>query len=402
MNKDLQYFERSTNLSRRALAKIAVGGAAAIVALGKLRAANALSYSGPSGVKLTGQGSVNPTDDDLKFFNEVGYKTVYAFAPRSGDMMTVDQMKAAKKRYSDAGIVLHNIRYLLGGPGGNDVNMLLLNLPGADQALERVKEWIRRTGKNGAGFDYTGSRLMITGVWESGLVDIRGGAMEREFDPTNPAVHGGDFLGDLQPGAKHPAGGLNTLYWGREYGYDEVMGNFKKYFAGELAPVLEENDVFLAFHPDDPPVFESLGGVARIMCNYRRYKAMFAAANSSHIGIQMCCGTWNEGGPLMGADLLPVLKEFHTLKKYREIHFRNVSSPPVDGKPHFHETFMDNGYYDYYKIMKTLVDIGFDGMVHLDHHPEDMPGGAYAYLAYAAGFMHACLVRAENEPKGTL
>src|ERR1700722_8761231 len=156
MSKDLQYFERSTNLSRRALAKITLGGAAAMVALDKLRAANALSYSGPSGVKLTGQGSVNPTDDDLKFFNEVGYKYVYAFAPRSGDMMTVDQMKAAKKRYSDAGIVLHNIRYLLGGPGGNDVNVLLLNLPGADQALERVKEWIRRTGKNGAGFDYTG------------------------------------------------------------------------------------------------------------------------------------------------------------------------------------------------------------------------------------------------------
>ena len=62
---------------------------------------------------------------------------------------------------------------------------------------------------------------------------------------------------------------------------------------------------------------------------------------------------------------------------------------------------MDSGYYDMFKIMKTLVDIGFNGMVHLDHTPK-IVGAPYAYPAYAAGFMHACLVRAQNEPKGTL
>ncbi|MEI9989045.1 MAG: mannonate dehydratase [Rhizomicrobium sp.] len=399
-----QYFETDAGLSRRALGLIAMGGAAAVAALGNLRAANAMasdSLKNGGGIKLCGQGSTNPTDDDLKFMNEVGYNYVYATATR-GAMLTTDEQLAAKKRYADAGITLHSIRYLLGGKGGNDINTMLLGLPGADESLESVRSWIRSTGKDGAGFDYTGSRLMITGVWEDGMVDIRGGAMEREFDPTNPNVHRGDFLGDLAPDAKHPERGLNTLYWGRECGYDEVMANFKKYIAEGLGPVLDENNVFLAFHPDDPPVFESLGGVARIMCNYARYKAMFAAANSSHIGIQMCCGTWNEGGPKMGKDLLSVLKEFNTLKKYREIHFRNISSPPVKGVPNFHETFQDNGYYDMYKIMKTLMDIAFQGLVHLDHHPNNMPGSPYSYLAYVAGFMHACLVRAKAEPKGTL
>jgi mannonate dehydratase len=395
------YFENGAGVSRRALAKIAVGGATAVAMLANVRAANAVasdSLSDGSGIKLCSQGSVTPTDDELKFNREIGYRYIYSAAPR-GQRMSVDDMLAAKKRYADAGITLTSIRWLLGGKGGNDINTMLLNLPGADQALEEAKSWIRDTAK--VGWDYTGSRLMITGVWEDDMVDIRGGAMERDFDPTSPKVHGSDFLGDTQPGATRPAGGLNTLYWGREYGYDEVMANFKKYIAQGLGPVLEENNVFLAFHPDDPPVFKSLGGVARIMCNYERYKAMFAAANSPNIGIQMCCGTWNEGGPLMGKDLLSVLKEFNELKKYREIHFRNISSPPVNGMPHFHETFMDNGYYDMYKIMKTLVDINFQGLVHLDHHPE-MVGKEYAYLSYAAGFMHACLVRAKNEPKGTL
>ncbi len=244
-----QHFENSAGLSRRALARIALGGAAAVAALGNLRAANAMagdSLANGSGIKLCSQGSVNPTDDDLKFNNEVGYKYIYAPAPR-GKRMTVDEMVAAKKRYADAGISLHSIRWLLGGEGGNDINTMLLGLPGSDKALEDVRSWIRDTAK--AGFDYTGSRLMITGVWEDGLADIRGGATEREFDPTNPKVHGGDYLGDLQDGATRPAGGLNTLYWGREFSYEEVMGNFKKYIAQGLGPVLAENNVFLAFHP---------------------------------------------------------------------------------------------------------------------------------------------------------
>ncbi len=133
------------------------------------------------------------------------------------------------------------------------------------------------------------------------------------------------------------------------------MGNFKKYFVGEIVPVLEETKVTFAIHPDDPPVFKSLGGVDRVMTNYDEYKKMFIAANDSpRVKIQMCCGTYNEGGDLMGATLPTVLRELWARKKYEEIHFRNISSPPVNGMPHFDEVFMDSGYYDMYKIMKTL------------------------------------------------
>lgn len=403
MKKHLEYFENSAGLSRRALLRIAAGGAAAVAMLGKIRAANALAADAAPGIKICGQASLNPSDDDLKFLNEVGYNYVYGLGGlgQNGEMPTVEQLKAAKKRFADAGIVLDNVRYLIGGKGGYDINTLLLGLPGADAALERVKAWIRVTGKKGAGFDYTGARTMVTGVWESGIADARGGSMTRDFNPDSPNVHGSDYLNGLDPKTPKPAGGLNSLYWGREYSYDEVMANFKKYVAQGLVPTLEENNVFLAFHPDDPPVFEKLGGVARIMCNYKEYKHMFEVANSPYIGIQMCCGTWNEGGNLMGADLMKVLDEFYRMKKYREIHFRNISSPPVNGKPHFNETFQDVGYYDMYKIMKKLVDIGFNGLVHLDHTPK-LVGAPYAYAAYASGFMHACLKRAEAEPKGAL
>jgi mannonate dehydratase len=80
--------------------------------------------------------------------------------------------------------------------------------------------------------------------------------------------------------------------------------------------------------------------------------------------------------------------------KIWKIHFRNVSAP----LPHFVETFMDNGYYDMYRIMKALRDVDFDGIVILDHSP-GMVGGNYAQTAYGFGYMRALLSRANAEAR---
>ncbi len=62
-----------------------------------------------------------------------------------------------------------------------------------------------------------------------------------------------------------------------------------------------------------------------------------------------------------------------------KIHFRNVSTLRP---PHFVETFMDNGYYGMYKIMKALRD---DGLRRHRDSPTTAPsmvGGNYAQTAY--------------------
>ena len=66
--------------------------------------------------------------------------------------------------------------------------------------------------------------------------------------------------------------------------------------------------------------------------------------------------------------------------------------------PHFVETFMDNGYYDMYKIMKALRDVNFDGIVILDHTP-GMVGGAMRRPSYGFAYMKALLNRANAEAK---
>ena len=192
--KDLEYFATPGNkLSRRALGKLAIGGVAAAATLGNMRALNAAAndvLEDGKGVKLMHRpmgNSTNPSADDLKFIKEIGFKYCYGSGGGGGTgprtFMSADEQKAAKKRYSDAGLILHNIRYMVGGPGNYALNSLLLNLPDRAEGTEHLKQFIRATGKNGAGFDYTGGRLMITGVWSSGEADIRNGTMSRRFDP---------------------------------------------------------------------------------------------------------------------------------------------------------------------------------------------------------------------------
>ena len=77
--------------------------------------------------------------------------------------------------------------------------------------------------------------------------------------------------------------------------------------------------------------------------------------------------------------------------KIWKIHFRNVSAP----LPHFVETFMDDGYYDMWKIMKALRDVHFAGIVILDHSPSRV-GGNYTQTAYGFAYMKALRNRANG------
>jgi len=156
--------------------------------------------------------------------------------------------------------------------------------------------------------------------------------------------------------------------------------------------VAEEAKVRVGIHPDDPPV-PVLAGVPRcIFGNFEGYKRAMAIANSPNVGICLCCGTWLEGGKkLTGKDPEEMIRFFGASKIWK-IHFRNVSAP----LPHFVETFMDNGYYDMWKIMKALRDVNFDGIVILDHSPM-MVGGNYTQTALGFAYMKALLNRANAE-----
>ncbi len=66
--------------------------------------------------------------------------------------------------------------------------------------------------------------------------------------------------------------------------------------------------------------------------------------------------------------------------------------------PRFVETFLDNGYADMYRVMKTFVQAGYRGTMILDHSPKfasDYAKGSGT--AYALGYMRALMERALEE-----
>jgi len=355
-------------IHRRDFGRMAIG---AIVAAGK---AGAAVHANALGIKLCAQSAAAPTDDYLTFLKQIGAEYVSVGAPP--DMRTAEGFLAIKKRYADAGITVWNI----GNTSVHNMPEVTLNLPGRDQKIEEYKQYLRNLGK--AGIYYTTYAHMGNGIWSSGRSETRG-ASAREFDMASPDKHG-DWDGKTW---------REPLSHGREFTKEEIWENFT-HFIKQVAPVAEENSVRIGIHPDDPPV-PVLAGVPRcIFGNFEGYKRALEIAASPNVGICMCCGTWLEGGKaLTGKDPEEMIRYFGASKIWK-IHFRNVSAP----LPHFVETFMDDGYYDMYKIIKALADVKFDGIVILDHSPT-MVGGNYAQTAYGFAYMRALLKRAMASQK---
>jgi mannonate dehydratase len=336
-------------------------------------------------------GQAEPTDEYLLLIKQLGLDTIMVMGLPE-EMRNLEGLLSIKKRYADAGISL----YTVGGPIAIQPKEIVLNLPGRDKLIEEYLDWIRTLGK--AGLRYTNSGFMgATGVWTTkwgGGASTRG-AGTREFDEGAPTItRFPKLLGRARiKMPPMPSFEVNKPAFGREYPRDEILENWT-YFIRKVVPVAEEAGVCIGFHPDDPPGYQMMAGVARVFSSFESIKEVLQIADSPNIGIILCGGIWLEGGQRMGADLTEAIDWFVTNKKTWEFHFRNVSSP----LPRFIETFPDNGYYDMYKAMKALVDAGYGGIVHLDHAP-DMVGAPYTYQAYAVGYMKACLQRALAEAK---
>jgi mannonate dehydratase len=362
-------------IGRREFARIAFGtiGAAAVAGPVSGRTAQTPGKATP-GIKLCVQSSANPSDQQLLFLKQLGAGYVSVGSPP--ELRTAEGFMHIKKRYADAGITVWNI----GNVSVHNMPEVTLNLPGRDQKIEDYKQYLRNLGK--AGIGYTTYAHMGNGIWTSGRTDVRG-ASAREFDQNSPSARG-NWDGKVYSG---------PLSHGREFTKEEIWENYT-YFIKQVAPVAEEVGVKIGIHPDDPPV-PVLAGVPRcIFSNFEGYKRAMEIANSPNVGICLCCGTWLEGGKsLTGKDPEEMIRAFGA-KKIWKIHFRNVSAP----LPHFVETFMDDGYYDMWKIMKALRDVDFEGIVILDHSPT-MVGGNYTQTAYGFAYMKALLNRANAEAR---
>jgi mannonate dehydratase len=352
--------------NRRDFAKMAMTGMV-LSATGK--AANRPIEPLSPGIKITLQLQTDFTGDDLSFAKQIGVE--YVTVGTTGG--TYETFADIKGRIEAAGLKVTNI----GNTSVHNMPQVTLNLPGRDRKIEEYKQYLRNLGR--AGIDYTTYAHMGNGIWSSAPETTRGGAPTRAF-------HLATAKGYWTTTTFEP-----PLTQGRKFSKEELWENYT-YFIKQVAPVAEEAGVRIGIHPDDPPVPE-LGGVPRcIFGNFDGYMRALEIANSPNVGVCLCCGTWMEGGDSMGKNAFEAARAFAKIGKLWKIHFRNVSSPIPD----FKETYVDGGYTDMKKLMRTLVDVDFRGILIADHVPR-MAGDHRTGWAFSIGYIRALYDMARDE-----
>jgi len=352
---------------RRDFVKLAVSSAAAAAAWNPLSAQAAPSLQPLTpGIKISLQISGEATDEDLRFAQQLGVE--YVNIPTGGEKATLENFVRLKQRVEAASLKVWNI----GNSNVHNMSAVTLNLPDREQKIEEYKNFLRNLAQ--AGIFYTTYAHMGNGIWSSAPETTRGGARARAFDLSkNPK---GYWSGNVFEA---------PLTHGRKYTSEELWENYT-FFIKQVAPLAEELGIRIGIHPDDPPVPE-LGGIPPpIFGNFDGYVRALEIANSPNIGVCLCAGTWAEGGKQTGKDVYDAAREFARMGKLWKIHFRNVSGPI----PHFVETFVDNGYTDMYRLMKTLYEVDFRGALIADHVPT-MDAGPKVGWAYSIGYIKALL-----------
>ena len=186
------------------------------------------------------------------------------------------------------------------------------------------------------------------------------------------------------------------FYASRERGYTkaELWDNFA-YFMEKIMPVCEKVGSRISLHPSDPPCEEPIGGVPQLISSYEDYKKAIKIADSKALGVTFCCGCWLEAGDRFG-NILENMEELLKDNRITTVHLRNIT----DCMPRFDETFIDNGFYDYYPVFRLLAKYGYNGYINPDHHPVMVDGAKrWAPQSYAIGFLRAYCMRASEDEK---
>jgi mannonate dehydratase len=319
-------------------------------------------------IKIALQASPEPSEDDLKFIQQLGIDYVVLWT--DGTKASYEYYNSRRQLFEAAGIKV----YGFGNWAVHCPEAITLNLPERDAKVQEYLTHLRNLGK--AGIHYTTYAHMANGIWSTPREFTRGGASARAFNLDSAKA--GSFLNRTWEG---------PLTHGRKYTTDEIWANYE-YFIKKAAAVAEEQNVLIGIHPDDPPVPE-LGGIPRcIFGNFDGYKRALEIADSPNVGICLCVGCWLEGGTLMGKDVIETIKYFGERKKIFKVHLRNVDQP----LPHFKETFIDDGYADVYKILKALKEVDFNGVIIADHIPA-MVYGPQTGTAFSIGYMKGLVER---------
>ncbi|MBQ6947885.1 MAG: mannonate dehydratase [Clostridia bacterium] len=230
---------------------------------------------------------------------------------------------------------------------------IMLGTSGRDEQIENYIKTIHNMGK--VGIPILGHHFCPTWAWRTSIITpVRGGATASSFD----AALAENGVNAYAVSAKHmvdlkTAGVLPTA--------EELWKNYE-YFARAVMPEAEKAGIKLIVHPSDPPL-KQVAGVDRIFISVEDFEKAEKIADSSAFGINFCIGTFSQLG---GEEkVMEMIEKFVARGKVNMIHFRDV----IGTVDNFTECFLGDGRMNPARVMKSLVDHGYDGLMLDDHVP---------------------------------
>ncbi|MCH7396844.1 mannonate dehydratase [Belliella sp. DSM 107340] len=118
-------------------------------------------------------------------------------------------------------------------------------------------------------------------------------------------------------------------------------------FLSEIVPVAEENKVYLAIHPDDPPF--NIFGLPRVMSTSKDIRRLISDNPSPYNGITFCTGSY---GVIAENNLPEMVKEFG-----ERIHFIHLRSTKRDENGNFHEDNHLEGDVPMARVIAELIEV---------------------------------------------
>lgn len=314
---------------------------------------------------------------------------VYDVAP--GHEWSNESIAAMRKMCADNGLEMEVIESV---PVHEDIK---LGRGKRDEYIEAYKTNIRRLAANGVKcicynfmpvFDWV--RTVLGHVNADGSVSL---AYREEdilkLDPANLSLPGWD-----ESYTKDELRSLLDAY--STVTHEQLFENYV-YFLNKLVPVLEECDVNMSVHPDDPPW--DLFGLPRIVSTEADLDRLFAAVPSKRNGLTFCTGSLGAGRP----DLVRLAAKYAKEGRIYFAHLRNIK---YSGERDFAETghLSAGGSLDMYGIVKALADNGFDGYVRPDHGrnvwgESGKPGYGLYDRAMGAAYLNGLFEAAEKQGK---
>jgi mannonate dehydratase len=174
---------------------------------------------------------------------------------------------------------------------------------------------------------------------------------------------------------------------------EEMMWNNLTYFLKAVIPVAEEAGVTMLMHPFDPQV-SKLAGIARIVYSVDAFDRVFNIIGSKVNSMVFCLGCF---GQMMDAEhVYEAIRHFGKEGRIGRVHIRGVRG----NIEKFDEVFPDEGKLDMLQAVKVLKEVGFDGIIEIDHAPRITCDTEYGHMSHAfqIGYLKGILQGADALP----